>query len=91
MGGGNNWGLNVAVFRNNDGKYEGVTDDAVGGKFWRNFYLKSIDNGQIKGIAEVCKYGEDDIRPCFEGDKPYIKRQIIISFRDNKLKVPEKP
>jgi serine/threonine protein kinase len=88
--GSNNWSLNIAVFRNNEGKFESVTDDVVGGKGWRNFSLESVGNKGITGTVDACNVKEFQ-RPCFTDEKPEIKRRITISFKDNKLSVPSKP
>ncbi len=52
--GGNNWGQSIAVFRNNQGNFKGVTDEAVGGKFYRSFTLLRIENREIIGKTETC-------------------------------------
>lgn len=88
MGGGNSWSLNIAAFRNNDGQFEAVTDEVVGGKLYRSFDLTTIQNRGIVGQIEIC--GEEDFqRACFEGEKPLRRRQITITLSGNKLNVPE--
>lgn len=47
--GGTGWGSNLSAFRNNDGKYEWVADEEVGGKSSRTFKLTGIKNGKILG------------------------------------------
>ncbi|MBK8454992.1 MAG: hypothetical protein WAQ53_06535 [Thiofilum sp.] len=58
IGGGNSWGQHIAVFRNDRGTYKGVTDEVVGGKFFRYFNLEGVLNQKIIGITEICPAGE---------------------------------
>ena len=54
LGGGNSWDQSIAVFRNDNGIYKAVTDETVGGKFYRIFELKEIVNRKIIGTTETC-------------------------------------
>lgn len=44
----------LAAFINNNGVYEAITDEAVGGKFYRSFTLVRIENGAVIGKTETC-------------------------------------
>lgn len=83
-GGGNNTGTSLAVFINNNGKFHGVTDEAVGGNHWRDFQLNSVQQGEIAGTVTVCI---KDSYPC-EAEVER-KRDITILWQNSRLNVPE--
>lgn len=72
MGGGNNYGFYLAVFRNENGKLKGVTDDAIGGKMNRDVTFTKIENGKM--FFDTKGYAEDDgaCCPSIEGKTSYI-------------------
>lgn len=72
MGGGNNYGFWLAVFRNDGGKFSGVTDEVVGGKMNRNVELEKIEGGKI--YLDTTSYDGDDgaCCPSIEGKTSYI-------------------
>lgn len=72
MGGGNNYGFYLAVFRNENGKLKGVTDDAIGGKLNRDVTFTKIENGKM--FFDTKGYAEDDgaCCPSIEGKTTYI-------------------
>ena len=79
--------ISIAVFRNNYGKFEGVTDGKVGGRYWRGFKLVAVANGSILGVVNVC----GDRGACNDGETPDIQKQISIAFKNDKLIIPQKP
>lgn len=72
MGGGNNYGFYLAVFRNENGKLKGVTDDAIGGKLNRDVTFTKIENGRM--FFDTKDYAEDDgaCCPSIEGKTTYV-------------------
>lgn len=72
MGGGNNYGFYLAVFRNENGKLKGVTDDAIGGKLNRDVTFTKIENGKM--LFDTKGYAEDDgaCCPSIEGKTAYV-------------------
>lgn len=52
--GGNSWAQGIAVFRNDNGIYKAVTDETVGGKFYRSFEPKGIIDKKIIGTTATC-------------------------------------
>ena len=72
MGGGNNYGFYLAVFRNENGKLKGVTDDVIGGKLNRDVTFTKIENGKMFFYTKG--YGKDDgaCCPSIEGKTAYV-------------------
>lgn len=72
MGGGNNYAFYLAVFRNENGKLKGVTDDVIGGKLNRDVTFIKIENGKM--FFDTKGYAEDDgaCCPSIEGKTSYI-------------------
>lgn len=72
MGGGNNYAFYLAVFRNENGKLKGVTDDAIGGKMNRDVTFTKVENGKM--FFDTKGYAEDDgaCCPSIEGKTTYI-------------------
>ena len=72
MGGGNNYGFYLAVFRNENGKLKGVTDDVIGGKMNRDVSFTKVENGKM--FFDTKGYAEDDgaCCPSIEGKTSYI-------------------
>lgn len=71
-GGGNNYSFYLAVFRNEDGKLKGVTDDAIGGKLNRDVTFTKIENGKM--LFDTKGYDDDDgaCCPSIEGKTAYV-------------------
>ena len=71
-GGGNNYGFYLAVFRNENGKLTGVTDDAIGGKLNRDVTFTKIEDGKM--LFDTKGYAEDDgaCCPSIEGKTAYV-------------------
>lgn len=80
---GNNAGVLLAVFINNDGKFKGVTDEVVGGNHLRDFELESVQPGKLVAVTLECS-GDD--YPC----EDRMKRQAIILWEHNKLILPSR-
>ncbi len=80
---GNNSGVFLAVFINNDGKFKGITDDVVGGNHLRDFEVESVQPGRIVAVTIECS-GDD--YPCENA----MKRQAIILWENNKLILPDR-
>ena len=72
MGGGNNYGFWLAVFKNDNGKFTGITDEVIGGKMNRNVSLTKIEDGKIH--LDTTEYDKDDgaCCPSIEGKTSYI-------------------
>lgn len=72
MGGGNNYGFYLAVFRNENGKFAGITDDVIGGKLNRDITLTKIEDGKM--LFDTKSYDTDDgaCCPSIEGKTAYI-------------------
>lgn len=79
-GGGNSYGQNLAVFRNTNGQFEILTDEVVGGKFYRSFNLEHIADGRIYGVTETCADTSQGL--C---QNPKVE-QVTFVVQDNKLK-----
>lgn len=79
-GGGNSYGQNLAVFRNTNGQVEILTDEVVGGKFYRSFNLEHIADGRIYGVTETCADTSQGL--C---QNPKVE-QVTFVLQDNKLK-----
>lgn len=84
--GGNGWGINLAVFRNNDGVFQFAASEGVGGKFSRDFNMTGIKGGKILGATETCLDPSDAVGLCgqegFGGSK---KGKTQFSLQGNKL------
>lgn len=61
---GNSWGINLAVFRNEAGRFRFVDDEVVGGKFFRSFKLLRIKDGEIIAETETCLNKEEPVGIC---------------------------
>lgn len=72
MGGGNNYGFYLAVFKNENGKFKGITDEAIGGKLNRDVTFTKIENGKM--LFDTKEYDADDgaCCPSIEGKTSYI-------------------
>ena len=79
MGGGNNYGFYLAVFRNENGKLKGITDDAIGGKMNRDVTFTKIENGKM--YFDTKGYAEDDGACC-----PSIEGKTTYVLENDKLK-----
>lgn len=79
MGGGNNYGFYLAVFRNENGKFTAVTDEVIGGKLNRDVEFKKIENGKM--YFDTKSYGKDDGACC-----PSIPGKTGYILEGNKLK-----
>jgi|ERR1035437_2900389 hypothetical protein len=80
--GGNGWGENIAVFRNNAGRFEWIADDEVGGKSSRLFKLIGIKNGLILGETLSDLKGT---YACQEVGDNCVRRNVQLSLKGNKL------
>ncbi|MEJ7577576.1 MAG: hypothetical protein WKF74_11290 [Pyrinomonadaceae bacterium] len=76
--GGNGYGFFLAVFRNNEGQFEAVTDVYTGGKLSRTPTLKQIKNGKI--LFDTLSLDEDDSYCC-----PSIKGKTSYTLQGNTL------
>ncbi len=84
--GGNGWGINLAVFRNNNGVFEYLAYEGVGGKFSRDFNLTGIKNGKILATTETCLDSSDVVGLCGqEGMGGSKKGRTQYSLQGNKL------
>lgn len=72
MGGGNNYGFYLAVFRNDNGKFTAVTDEVIGGKLRRDVEFTKIENGRM--YFDTKSYAADDgaCCPSIEGKTSYV-------------------
>ncbi len=72
MGGGNNYGFYLAVFRNENGKFTAVTDEVIGGKLNRDITFTKIENGKL--FFDTKAYAKDDgaCCPSLAGKTSYI-------------------
>ena len=78
MGGGNNYGFYLAVFRNDNGKFTAVTDEVIGGKLNRNVEFTKIENGTM--YFDTKNYAADDGACC-----PSIAGKTTYVLEENKL------
>lgn len=78
MGGGNNYGFYLAVFKNENGKLKGVTDDVIGGKMNRDVTFTKIENGKM--FFDTKGYAEDDGACC-----PSIESKTTYVLEEDKL------
>ncbi len=78
MGGGNNYGFYLAVFRNENGKFTAVTDEVIGGKLNRNVEFTKIENGKM--YFDTKGYGKDDGACC-----PSIAGKTSFVLEGNKI------
>jgi serine/threonine protein kinase len=54
------FGVGLIVYRNEDGKFEYVTEENVGGTFLRTFELVGLKNNKIIGKTERCRNPDDE-------------------------------
>lgn len=83
MGGGNNYGFYLAVFKNENGKLTAVTDEVIGGKLNRDVTLTKIEDGKIR--FDTKDYDDDDGACC-----PSIEGKTTYILVNNKLKEVKK-
>ncbi|WP_020560860.1 hypothetical protein [Thiofilum flexile] len=72
------WGQYIAIFRNDRGQYKGITDEVVGGKFFRYFNLEGVLNQRIIGITETCP----NHTPQGSCDKPALGTVSLTLVKD---------
>jgi hypothetical protein len=83
--GGDAWGINIAIFRNNNGLFEFIDSENVGGDL-KNFNMTGIKNSRIYAITETCINPEDEyVLDCIAKAGGSKKRNIQYSFQGNKL------
>ena len=84
MGGGNNYGFYLAVFKNDNGKLTAVTDTAIGGKLNRDVSFTKIENGKM--LFDTKDYDEDDgaCCPSIEGKTAYVLEEDKLVEKKNK-------
>ncbi len=77
--GTNNYVQHLAVFVRTNGRLVPVTDEVVGGKYYRSADLKSIKDNQI--LFDTLDYADSDARCC-----PSIKGSTKYVLRGHKIK-----
>ncbi len=83
--GGDAWGINIAIFRNNNGLFEFIDSENVGGDL-KNFNMTGIKNRKIYAITETCTNPEDEyVLDCIAKAGGSKKQNTQYSLHGNKL------